>query len=244
MSYDIEVLINSIKNANIEILNYIENELKIDDFSYSQTIGFGGDNSLKIDLIFENIFIKHLNDLGNILSEECGFINNLSNITFVIDPLDGSNNFYSNLPYYGTSVAIKYKDEVIAGFVTNLATKLMTYRVLEEDIKYFCLVKKEDIKLIKNDKSKVAVFERAYKYPKICKILNKKQIKFRALGATALSLANAYNYDFVLFKGDLREFDICAGVFINKKLFIYQKKRLLFISSYEDNLKFFKAFIK
>ena len=244
MSFNIDILISSVKSANLEILDYLQNSLKDDDFLYNKTIGFGGDNSLKIDLIFENIFVKHLKSLGNILSEECGLIDNKSDITFIIDPLDGSNNFYSNLPYYGTSVAIKYKNEIVAGFVTNLATKLMTYRVLDEKVKYFSFEKKQDIKLVKNIKSKVAVFERGYNYPKICKILDKNSIKFRVLGATALSLANARDYDFVLFKGELREFDISAGLFINKELFCYQKKRVLFVSKYKENLKFFKEFIK
>jgi myo-inositol-1(or 4)-monophosphatase len=73
-----------------------------------------------MDLIAENIFIKHLEKLGNIYSEECGLLNTNKEYTFIIDPLDGSNNFYSNLPYYGTSVAIQKDGITVAGFVTNL----------------------------------------------------------------------------------------------------------------------------
>ena len=88
---------NQIIKANIEILDYLETKIKKEDYSYTKTLGFGGDKSLNIDIIFENIFIKYLQDFGNIFSEECGFIDNKKEFTFIIDPLDGSNNFSSNL---------------------------------------------------------------------------------------------------------------------------------------------------
>ena len=89
--------------ANKELHTYITKNLSLNDYEYSNTIGFGGDNSLKMDLIAENIFIKYLEDFGNIYSEECGLRNTNKECTIIIDPLDGSNNFYSNLPYFGTS---------------------------------------------------------------------------------------------------------------------------------------------
>ena len=58
--------------ANKELYTYINTNLSLNDYEYTNTIGFGGDNSLKIDLIAENIFIKHLEKFGNIYSEECG----------------------------------------------------------------------------------------------------------------------------------------------------------------------------
>lgn len=239
---DKNILINIVKEANLEVFDYYINRLKIEDYMYTKT-GFGGDKSLKIDLIFEDIFIKHLKNFGNILSEECGFIDNKKDITFVIDPLDGSNNFYSNLPYFGTSVAIRYKDKIVAGFVCNLATKTMIYRVLDDDISYFSLQDKKYFTFVKNDKSKVAVFERAYKYPDICQFLNSKSIKFRVLGATALSLASAVNYDFVLFKGNIREFDVEAGLFISKDLYIHKGEDTIFVTNKIEKFEFFKEFI-
>ncbi|OCL85830.1 inositol monophosphatase family protein [Arcobacter porcinus] len=244
MIYNLEKLTNSIKEANIEVFEYFTNKLSKDDFLFSSQIGFGGDNSLNADIVFENIFIKHLEKYGNILSEECGFIDKQKDITFVIDPLDGSNNFYSDLPYFGTSIAIRYKDEVIAGFVANLANKTMVYRVANDEIKYFSLDKKEKFIRVSNDKSKVGVFERGYKYPEICKFLNDKRFKFRILGATALSLANAKDYDFVLFIGDLREFDLEAGLFISSDLYIYKDENLVFVTKKENFYYDFKESIK
>ena len=45
----------AIIKSNMEIFEYIRNNLKKEDYLYTNQIGFGGDNSLKIDIIFENI---------------------------------------------------------------------------------------------------------------------------------------------------------------------------------------------
>ena len=113
-AFDKNLFIKAVKLANKEIFDYINNQISFEDYQYSNTIGFGGDNSLNFDLTAENIFIKHLEKFGNIYSEECGFLNRNSEYTIVIDPLDGSNNFLNNLPYYGTSVALKKNEKVVA----------------------------------------------------------------------------------------------------------------------------------
>lgn len=235
---------NAVIKANIEVLNYLKNSLKKDDFIYTNQIGFGGDNSLKIDIIFENIFIEYLKEFGNVFSEECGFKDFKKDITFIIDPLDGSNNFFSNLPYYGTSVAIKRGEEIIGGFVANLALETLVYRFLDDEVVYLSLNSNKELKNGINSSSKVAVFERGYKYPDICKILNDKNIKFRVLGATAISLANARDYDFVLFMGELRAFDIDAAMYICKDLYKIVKNNLIFITKSKDCFNDFKEIIK
>jgi len=240
----LENIKNAVIKANIEVLNYLKNSLKKDDFIYTNQIGFGGDNSLKIDIIFENIFIEHLKEFGNIFSEECGFKDFKKDITFIIDPLDGSNNFFSNLPYYGTSVAIKRGEEIIGGFVANLALETLVYKFLDDEVVYLSLNSNKELKNRINSGSKVAVFERGYKYPDICKILNDKNIKFRVLGATAISLANARDYDFVLFMGELRAFDIDAAMYICKDLYKIVKNNLIFITKSKDCFNDFKEIIK
>ena len=53
----------------------------------------------------------------NILSEEEGKINNNSQYTLVIDPLDGTNNFVLGVPTFSVSIALLYKNEAVAGVV-------------------------------------------------------------------------------------------------------------------------------
>lgn len=230
--------------ANKELYTYLNTNLSLNDYEYTNITGFGGDNSLQIDLIAENIFIKHLENFGNIYSEECGLKTTNKEFTIIIDPLDGSNNFYSNLPYYGTSVALQKDKITIAGFVTNLVSGIITYRAFNREIRYFSLLKSEEITPLNINKTKISIFERAYEYPLICEQLSKNNIKFRSLGAVALSLCDAKNYDFVLYCGKIREFDIAASLYINKNLYIYETKKALLISQNKQMFNLIKEIIK
>ena len=229
--------------ANKELYTYINTNLSLNDYEYTNTIGFGGDNSLKIDLIAENIFIKHLEKFGNIYSEECGLLSTNKECTIIIDPLDGSNNFYSNLPYYGTSVALQKNGITIAGFVTNLVSSVIIYRAFDDEIKYFSLLKETNFTPINLSKTKFSIFERAYEYPAICAFLSKNNIKYRSLGAVALSLSEANNYDFVLYGGKIRDFDVAAALYICKDLFVYRTDKILLISQNKQKINLIKEFI-
>ena len=229
--------------ANKELYTYLNKSLSLNDYEYTNIIGFGGDNSLKIDLIAENIFIKYLEKFGNIHSEECGLKTTHKEFTIIIDPLDGSNNFYSKLPYYGTSVALQKNGISIAGFVTNLVNGEIIYRAFEEEIKYFSLLEMQQFEPLKITNTKISIFERAYEYPNICQKLSNYHIKFRSLGAVALSLSDAYNYDFVLYAGKIREFDILAAIYICKDLFIYRTNEYLFITKNREKYEFLKEII-
>ena len=52
-------------------------------------------------------FPKH-----NILAEEEGSIDNNSDITWVIDPLDGTTNYLHGHPQYAISIAVKHEDKI------------------------------------------------------------------------------------------------------------------------------------
>ena len=49
----------------------------------------------------------------NYYSEEKGSINNNSNYTWIIDPLDGTVNYANKIPIFTTSIALKHKNEII-----------------------------------------------------------------------------------------------------------------------------------
>lgn len=230
--------------ANKELYTYIKENLSLNDYEYTNSIGFGGDNSLKMDLIAENIFIKHLEKFGNIYSEECGLKNINKDYTIVIDPLDGSNNFYSNLPYYGTSVALQKNETTVAGFVTNLVTGVIQYRAFDSEIKYYSIVKNKNFFPFYQENPKISIFERAYQYPNICKKLYKLGFKYRSLGSVAISLSDARNYNFVLYAGKIREFDVAASLYLCKDLFIFRTNNFLLISPNEKVFELVKEFIK
>src|SRR3989338_3494764 len=78
----------------------------------------------------------------NIFSEEEGKINNNSQYTLVIDPLDGTNNFVLGVPTFSVSIALLYKNEAVAGVVyspiiyqTDHATKSGGAYLNEREIK-------------------------------------------------------------------------------------------------------------
>jgi myo-inositol-1(or 4)-monophosphatase len=51
----------------------------------------------------------------NIISEECGLINNKSEFTWVIDPLDGTSNFASGIPWFGVLISLFKGNEPVMG---------------------------------------------------------------------------------------------------------------------------------
>lgn len=79
-----------------------------------------GDFQTKADLESEKAILSILKknfSKYNIHSEENGKIDNDSDYTFVVDPLDGTNNFVLGVPTFSVSVGLFYKDEAIAGVV-------------------------------------------------------------------------------------------------------------------------------
>ncbi|PLY05640.1 MAG: inositol phosphatase [Arcobacter sp.] len=241
--FDYDSFTNAVIKANKELYEYISTQLSPFDLEESKTIGYGGDKTLNIDIIAEDIFIKHLSLFGDIFSEEIGLISSNSNIRIVIDPLDGSHNFLSQLPYYGSSVALQIDGITTAGYVANLANGTILYRD-NKTIKQLSLLDDSEINIIEIRNPQVGVFERAYSYPKICAKLNEKRIKFRSPGAAALSLSYANNFNFVIFAGKVREFDVAAALHICGDLFIHQEGEFLIITKSEPYLVLIKEIIK
>lgn len=234
---------NAVIKANQEVSEYINTSLTSCDLQESNTIGFGGDNSLHIDLKAEQIFIKHLSSFGDIYSEEIGLLSSNSNIKIIIDPIDGSHNFMSGLPYYSTSVGLKIDDEYKAGFICNLSNATMLYKIAGK-LKNIDLITLKELAILDVKEPVLSIFERAYSYPKICEELTKKGFKFRSPGSVALSLANARNYKFVIFAGKIREFDIAAALCINSDLFTHIDDEFLIVTKSKHYLALVKEIIK
>jgi len=235
--------LNATINANKEIAMLIE-EKKHDFLCEGKSMGAGGDISKRVDLLAEKIFIKHLKQFGDIYSEECGFLKGNGEFDIIIDPIDGSDNFVSNFPYYGTSVALKEKDKYKAAVITNLANGDI---FLKDDTKF----QKANLKslnfkdLEENRFSKIGIFERSYCSKKIFKILKSSNIKYRSPGAFALSLAYAKDVDFVVYEGSMRVYDIAAGFYMCEDLYVFNEEDILLISKDKEIFdKMFQLFKK
>jgi len=218
-----------LKTASKEIIKLIHSSNK-SLFEKTQK-GYGGDVSMNIDLLAEQIFIKHFSKYGNIFSEECGFIDNKKDKTFVIDPIDGSFNISNGFPYYGSSIAIQKNGRIIKSFIINLATGDYFYRSKNRRIENNLFFNKKFTPSI----NEMILFEKAYANIDICQKLAKNNIKYRSPGALALSLALAHRCKAVIFKGDIREFDIAAGLHFNKNLHIKIENNIILVSKKRKN---------
>jgi len=213
----------------IEILHQKDNTLfeKIDK-------GFGGDVSMKIDLIAEELFIREFSKSGNIFSEEIGFIDKGLDYTYIIDPIDGSFNISNGFPYYGSSVALQNrKGEIEKSFIINLATGDYFYKDkinrIENNLFYN--------KIQTSSLNEMILFEKAYANVDLCQKLAENSIKYRSPGALALSLALAHRCKAVIFKGEIRDFDISAGIYFNNHLNIKIENNTILVAKDKDDFK-------
>ena len=211
--------------ASLKIIRALHEEENIFE---EKGIGYGGDRSLNIDLIAEKIFIKALSDYGNIFSEETGFIDNGKDKKIIIDPIDGSYNISNNLPYFGCSVYLENE----AAIVVNLSNG--DYFIKDKNGKKFDNLFRKPFK--SSYRHDVILFEKAYQNPDIVQKLCNHNLKFRAPGALSLSLCYGENAKAVIYKGEIREFDIAAAKFYNEDCYWYFEDDLIVMSPKKKNL--------
>jgi len=81
-----------------------------------------GDLRTKADIESEWAILALLQEMYptiNIHAEESGRVDNHSDYTFVIDPLDGTNNFVLGIPDFAISIGLLEGDEAILGVIYN-----------------------------------------------------------------------------------------------------------------------------
>ena len=85
----------------------VENKI---DFDFVTKIDKNSENKI-IELI-RSSFPDH-----SIMAEESGEHDNVSRYTWVIDPLDGTNNYIHGFPFFSVSIALFDRDDIIMGVV-------------------------------------------------------------------------------------------------------------------------------
>jgi len=219
--------------ANKEIYFALKQGIK-EEWQKEYDVGAGGDVSTGLDLFAESIFIKHLAKYGKIESEEAGVVGE-GEYTIIIDPLDGSSNAFSNFPYFGSSVALVDKEgKLKVAVVCNLANGDIFYRLEGKKLKFGNLENPIFINEKSLKKSKVGIFERSFSFINIGVELVNSNLKYRAPGATALSLAYAHRVDFVLYMGDIRIYDFAAGLGLCDDLQVCISKDYVIVSKDKD----------
>jgi len=108
-----------VKDIEKDILPYFGRK----DKSYVVGTSPSGDETEIFDKISEDIALKHLKPLGvNIVSEELGVIDNNSEWTVVIDPIDGSFNFINGIPFSAFCFGVFKNNEPYYGMTYEFLT--------------------------------------------------------------------------------------------------------------------------
>jgi len=202
--------------ANRAIARHLEGGLTPED-RVETAIGAGGDVSTGIDLMAEAIFVEHLRPFGRIESEESGVIGS-GEWTIILDPIDGSSNILSGLPYYGTSAAwVNPEGVTVAACICNLAAGEIFVKEKNQTPLYGDLFSETYVPFVPTGEPQIGLFERAYAHADVIARMAELPTgdhtwKFRAPGAVALSLVYALRARFFLYVGAYRSYDFAAGL--------------------------------
>ncbi len=203
--------------------------------------GAGGDISSGADLMAEEIFVRHLHPFGTIDSEEAGIVGSGRDRIY-LDPIDGSDNFLSGLPYYGSSIALEREGKIVVGIVTNLANGTYLVKSAEGFIEG-AFHHERTYAVQTNPNATVGIFERGYRSRTYARRLKEAKIKYRIPGAVALSLAYAHRVRFVLFEGEMRPYDIAAGLWMCEDLCRHSTEDLTIICHNREDLTYLKKIL-
>ncbi len=117
----IEKIVNVIKNAYDEAKQIKNKNIKNKELN---------DIVTDIDIFMENkiiSFIKENFSNHSIYAEESGENNKNSEYEWLIDPIDGTINFASNIPLFATSVALRKNEDTILGIIIDYSQNNVYY---------------------------------------------------------------------------------------------------------------------
>jgi myo-inositol-1(or 4)-monophosphatase len=107
-----DTLESALKTSGRVLLEYFNKPVKASQKESQSSIVTEADfaSDSVISGIIRKKFPSH-----NLISEETGFLNNNSEYTWIIDPLDGTSNFASSIPWFGILISLFRKDEPFMG---------------------------------------------------------------------------------------------------------------------------------
>ncbi len=232
---DISSFIKDALEASLEIQKTLQ---KNSSSLYEKLqIGAGGDISYGADIVAEEIYVTYLSKYAKIDSEESGVIGE-GVYTIYLDPLDGSDNFKTNFPYYGASIALCLGDETLAAVIVNFISSEFFVKTSKEFYKTYLYDKNSKSDVLSNSSlASVGIVEKAYVDPQKTMLLKENHLKFRSPGAVALSLAYAHYVKYMLFFGTIRVYDMQAGLYMCEDLNVYIDDEIIIISKDDDLFK-------
>ena len=170
------------------------------------------------DIKAEKIIIEELKKARpnySIISEEDGSKTNEDNRNvWIIDPIDGTNNFLHGIPHFAISIALKSKDEIVCGVIYDPIKDEMFYAEKNNGA-YF---NNHRIKVSKRKKFDDCIFAMGGNDEEALKDKAITNQSIRKSGSAALDMAYvaAGRYD-GYFQKNLKLWDIAAGIIIVKE---------------------------
>ena len=227
--------INFLKKIALNVYDTIHPILGSEKSAEKAQRGAGGDISMQIDLIAEQIVINTLEseDIDILLiSEEVGekFIGDenkaiKSQAVLIVDPIDGSNNAVRGIPYCSISIAYakgKSMADIEKAVVLNLITKDIYWAVKGKN----AYKNEKEIRVSNLDFSNKCFLEldlpkkNAFKTIEQLKLIIQNFYRMRIMGSSALTLcqiARGSMEAFINLRESNRLVDVAAGYLILKE---------------------------
>ncbi len=173
-----------------------------------------GDTTEYVDKVSEDIALSRLNALGvNVVSEEIGFVDNGSDYTVVIDPIDGSYNFAAGIPIFAFSLAVFKGKKPVYGAIYEFIPEKFYEAIPGRGA--FLNGKRIQVRKPERGKEALSFYTRGR-----CTGIIQKVKRVRVLGAIAVELSYLAKgaLDGVLdIRNYVRPTDIAAGVLIARE---------------------------
>ncbi|WP_258084000.1 bifunctional fructose-bisphosphatase/inositol-phosphate phosphatase [Thermococcus thermotolerans] len=173
-----------------------------------------GDVTKYVDKVAEDVVLSRLQPLGvNVVSEEIGFIDNGSDYTVIVDPIDGSYNFAAGIPIFAFSFAVFKGEEPVYGAIYEFISKNLYEAIPGEGA--FMNGKRIQVRKPERGKEALSFYTRGR-----CVGLISRVKRVRVLGAIAVELVYLAKgaLDGVLdIRNYVRPTDIAAGVLIARE---------------------------
>ena len=111
-------LLEIAKQASQTSGNFLKNEFHQDQ---EASLNKGRDIKLNIDIESEKLILDFINQNSKlpILSEESGASNDLGDTYWIVDPLDGSSNYFRKIDICAVSIALMHQGEPLLGVIND-----------------------------------------------------------------------------------------------------------------------------
>lgn len=183
-----------------------------------------GDFVTNADLMAEKTLISFLSEARpdyGFISEESGVIapKNDSPFTWIIDPIDGTINFLHAISFFGISVALAYKGDIVAGVVYNPVTTQLYYA--EKGKGAFLMTPTGNVRLRVSGRTRfedTLIASNAFKTARNAKVMPRlsadvSSVRYTGSAALSLAMVAAGQLDAYV-ATQLKIWDIAAGVLL------------------------------